>query len=294
MRTITLLFTLLCLTLPAVAAAEPLRILLTNDDGYDQPGIRAMFDALTKAGHQVTMLAPAVNNSGGSSSITIVREIEVKQTEPNIYAVSGTPATAVMVGLGGVFVDNPPDLIVSGINEGANIGPASAFSGTVGAVVTGLRIGAIPGIAISTDPLERATRATANLTHYAEVAAFTVRLIDKLIAQRAQHDGRLLPAGIALNVNYPPLAADRVKGVKIAEHGTTMPFQVGFKRMPNGNYALQFDAATAAQPAPADAPEADTTAFRAGYIAIVPMDGEYTAPAWNSVLDERKLEALQP
>lgn len=293
MRAITLLFTLLFLALPPVVAAEPLRILLTNDDGYDQPGIRALFDALTKAGHQVTLLGPATNSSGGSSSITIVREIEVKQTEPNIYAVSGTPATAVMVGLGGVFVDKAPDLIVSGINEGANLGPAAAFSGTVGAVVTGLRIGAVPGIAISTDPLQRETRAPANIAHYAEVAAFTVRLIDQLAAQRAQHGGRLLPTGIALNVNYPPLSADKVKGVKIAEHGSTMPHQVGFKKMPNGNYALNFNAA-AAKAAPADAPEADTSLFHAGYIAIVPIDGEYTAPAWNSVLEGRKLEAVKP
>ncbi len=110
---------------PASAApgtpAGPLRILLTNDDGFDAVGIRTLFQRLTAAGYDVTIVAPLTNQSGTGTKMMSSTTLTVKHPEPRVWAVDGTPGDAVSFGLSEVFADRAPDLVVSGTNFGPNL-----------------------------------------------------------------------------------------------------------------------------------------------------------------------------
>ncbi|MCB1646367.1 MAG: 5'/3'-nucleotidase SurE, partial [Pseudomonadales bacterium] len=142
-------FTLLLIVICQSCLADPLRILLTNDDGYKAPGIRAMYKALIHAGHDVTIVAPATQQSGSAASITS-GGVSINEAEPGIWSVDGRPADAVRVGIGHIMKDNPPDLVISGANFGQNVGYDTNVSGTVGAAITALQLG-FRAIAISVE-----------------------------------------------------------------------------------------------------------------------------------------------
>ena len=254
--------------------ATPLDILLTNDDGYDQPGIVALHRALTEAGHRVLLAAPARNASGSSTSLTLA-PIAVRQIEANIYAVQASPATAVLLAVSALFPDGPPDLVISGINKGANLGPATPVSGTVGATVAAALIARppIPGIAVSTDPLTESETTPENLQHLADTAQFVVRLVARL--QQANCTGALLPRGVALNVNYPPVPRKAVKGLKLTHQGKGALFSLVYERAEDDGDTFMPDFTIL--PQNDDRGDGDTGAFDAGYITIVPIDADFTA-----------------
>jgi 5'-nucleotidase len=124
-----------------------MKILLTNDDGYDAKGIKILFERLQKYG-DVTLVAPEKHMSGTSMSRSFWDKIEVKQHEENIYSVNGTPADSVVIALHGLNIR--PDLVVSGINNGYNLSSDTAYSGTIGAAMEAVKVG-IPAIAFSSD-----------------------------------------------------------------------------------------------------------------------------------------------
>ncbi|MDH4063715.1 MAG: 5'/3'-nucleotidase SurE, partial [Acidobacteriota bacterium] len=111
------------------------------------PGIRALLDSLRAEGHDVTLVAPATNQSGTSAALTLgVVSVTPDPTDPGIFAVGGTPATSVLLGVTGILgPGRRPDLIVSGTNDGANLGPATVISGTVGATIVALPSRAVTG-----------------------------------------------------------------------------------------------------------------------------------------------------
>ena len=174
-----------------------LRIMLTNDDGWNAPGIIAVYDALVAEGHEVIMVAPLTNQSGVGGRITFGGALTVTQPEAGKYVVAGSPADATEFGLSVVYAGAPPDLVISGTNAGQNIAAATVHSGTVGAAVTALNDG-VPAIAISTEiSLTGATPPPP----FVETAAFLVQLLDEL---QDEADGdALMPLGVGLNVNYP-------------------------------------------------------------------------------------------
>ena len=143
-----LIFLTLVICLP-VNAAQSLRILLTNDDGFESPGLRALNEALSAAGHDVYVIAPASQQSGASASVT-TRGVKVTELPDNVWSVHGRPADAVRVGLGYIMHDYPPDLVVSGANFGQNTGQDVNVSGTFGAAITAHQLG-IPAIAVSVE-----------------------------------------------------------------------------------------------------------------------------------------------
>jgi 5'/3'-nucleotidase SurE len=154
---------------PALAAGDlcgsgPLDILATNDDGYDSPGIRGLYKALRSAGHRVTIVAPTTNMSGTSGSLTR-SEISVVRdsSDSNVIGVTATPASSTLIAVEAPLVSVRPDLVVSGINDGENLSAAIAFSGTVGAVIAGVRLldPPIPGIAVSAARAEQKAGAPA-------------------------------------------------------------------------------------------------------------------------------------
>lgn len=187
-----------------------MRILVSNDDGVEAPGIRALAEALAPLG-EVIVCAPDREQSATSRSISLHRPLRIERL-PNWgdierWAVDGTPTDAVYIGLNHVLKDRPPDVVASGINRGANLANDVHYSGTVAAAMEGC-VGGLPSFAIS---LVRGGRgAHANAGHdYSHAAKFAPHLAREL-------GKRGLPRGTLLNVNVPP---GEPRGVQITTVG---------------------------------------------------------------------------
>jgi 5'-nucleotidase len=164
------------------------RILITNDDGYFSDGINELFKALSR-NHDVYMVAPDREQSASSHSLTLNRPLRVHRLDARRYAIDGTPTDCVMLAIHLIFPKQRPDMIISGINHGANMGDDVTYSGTVAATIEG-SILKIPSIAVSMAHYEPAMAMN-------RAARFVVRLI------RAYDSFDLDPA-VFLNVNLPP------------------------------------------------------------------------------------------
>ena len=116
-----------------------MRILISNDDGYQAQGIRLLADSLKELA-EVTVVAPDRNCSGASNSLTLERPLRVEQAEPNVYFVNGTPTDCVHLAITGLLGDEP-DMVISGVNHGANLGDDVLYSGTVAAAMEGRFLG---------------------------------------------------------------------------------------------------------------------------------------------------------
>lgn len=276
--------------------AGALDIALTNDDGWNAPGVQALKEALRDAGHTVTLAGPLTNQSGSSAAVDLVALRVTKQAEDE-YSValvdgvtSAKPATSGLIAVGIVQEKGRlPDLLVSGINAGNNLGALTQVSGTVGAAIGAVAAsfnGAVPAIAISTD--EPDCDAACQEHHYSVVAQFIVKFIAHLETKPGflASEDRLLPDGIGLNINYP--ASDSILGVKVAVQGQTAQLD-GLQIV--GNFrCLTGACSTLANPgdsrvgglqvlpdATPDIRNADTGYFTDGYVTIVPITPDYTA-----------------
>ncbi|WP_114853665.1 5'/3'-nucleotidase SurE [Brachybacterium sp. YJGR34] len=247
---------------------EPLSIMLTNDDGWDAPGITAVYDALVASGHSVTLVAPAANQSGSGARTTYSGALAVGQPEPGKYWVEGSPADAAEFGLSTVFADEAPDLVISGSNTGQNIGAASITSGTVGAAATALNEG-VPAIAVSTE------RAPDGGGPYAETADFVVDLVDSL--DEHSKKGAILPTGVGLNVNYPIVDdGGEPEGVEITSTGTGfVDVEHSGGSLPEVGEETTFDIATTMTSETVKG--ADTTALDEDKVAVTVITGNYDA-----------------
>lgn len=216
-----LLLTWLILGMQA-GAAYALDILLTNDDGWDSPGIEAVAAALRADGHEVTVVAPLAQQSGSGMKITF-GELALVEQRPGVWSLDGSPADAIGAGLAYVLDGESPDLVVSGANFGQNLGNNVMLSGTVGAAMMAVLRG-VPAIAVSVglDLAEAGDepRFASTLAAFPGAATFTARLVAALAAQ--PEGAPLLPAGTMLNVNYParaPGAPESVAWVPASRHG---------------------------------------------------------------------------
>ncbi|GAA4494373.1 5'/3'-nucleotidase SurE [Gluconacetobacter tumulicola] len=124
------------------------RILLTNDDGIDAPGLAILVEIAATLAPEIWVVAPERDQSGTSHALSLHDPLRVVQRGERRYGVTGTPGDCVVMGVSHLMADQPPDLILSGVNRGANLGMETVFSGTVGAAMTGLLLG-IPSIALS-------------------------------------------------------------------------------------------------------------------------------------------------
>ncbi len=175
------------------------RILVTNDDGIFSEGLTALAKALEAIG-EVTVVAPASEQSASAHSLTLTRPLRLRTIDERHYSVDGTPTDCVVLALAKIMADKMPDIVVSGINYGANLGDDVTYSGTVAGALEGAVFG-LPGIAVSL-----ATRNDYDFTYAAEFAA-------KLTAKVLQEG---LPKGVLLNVNIPP---GEIRGVQWAHQG---------------------------------------------------------------------------
>jgi 5'-nucleotidase len=178
-----------------------MRILVSNDDGYFSPGIAALAQAMQTFG-EVTVVAPEADRSGASNSLTLDRPLYVRRSSQGFYYVNGTPTDCVHVAVTG-FLDHRPDLVVSGINNSANLAEDTLYSGTVAAAMEGYLLG-LPAIAFSL-----ASRSFEHLETAVAVAQQVVRrLIDQPFAK-----ARLL------NVNIPAVPMDELQGYELTRLG---------------------------------------------------------------------------
>jgi 5'-nucleotidase len=269
------------LLLAGVAAADApdatLRILLTNDDGVEAPGIRVMRAALTKEGHRLIVVAPSGNRSGASVSITTSGSIGLREIEPDVWSVDGTPADCARLAVTRILKE-PVDLAISGINFGQNLGLGTISSGTVGAAVTATGLG-IPAIAISQAVDPEDVRNT--VRYYPDAAALVVALVDLLVANRG--DGPILPEGVTLNVNHPPLHRSALNGVRLTRQGRSTLYTIVYEAADDGSVMMGFQPSTKKEPVA----NADTTAIAEGYVSITPLDASWTAGA-------AEIESLEP
>ncbi len=162
-------------------------VLLSNDDGYASPGIRAMRDALVAAGADVVLIAPENEQSASSHALSLHRPLRLRAVEPGVFALDGTPADCVYVGLhaGTRVLPGRPDLIVAGINRGMNLGQDAFYSGTIAAAREGALRG-IPALATSAHP------------------SLDLRAVAGLSARVALQLRDVVSRGILLNLNVPP------------------------------------------------------------------------------------------
>ena len=264
-------------------APRPLRIMLTNDDGWSAQGITTIYDALVAAGHDVTLVAPLANNSGMGGKIALGGTLKVTQPEPHKYAVDGTPSDAAEFGFHTVYADRAPDLVISGTNKGQNLAALQIHSGTLAAAATSLNNG-VPAIAISTGWDYADPHADPNSFPYDFTADYLLHLLDQL-QSAAKPGAPILPQGIGLNVNYPYVDGGhgRARGVKVLASGSgyaDLSYQ-GASLPPVGGqstYTIGADLFDSAEP------NADDVWFRRGYVTITPIHGNYDAPVQGTAL----------
>ncbi|MEU9863625.1 5'/3'-nucleotidase SurE [Streptomyces sp. NPDC047971] len=270
------------------APAAPLRILLTNDDGYNAPGIRKAFERLTAAGHDVTIVAPLTNQSGTGTKMSSAPTITVKHPEPKVWAVDGSPGDSVAFGLSEVFEGRAPDLVVSGTNFGPNVAGLASHSGTVGGAVTAVESG-VPAIALSTGGLSVPDPVT-TVNAMGPTLDFAVKLIDRL-RTRAK-SGPLLPKGVGLNVNHPVVGADG-KGTAAGVSSTFQDPQTILE--PNytdaGDGTWKVDVTVDMRPA---AKGGDVEAIIAGRIAVSPMNANWNTGAADHAVTSTLIAGLRP
>src|SRR5919205_897235 len=178
-----------------------MRILVSNDDGYFAPGITVLAEALSSCA-EVTVVAPERDRSGSSNSLTLDRPLSVRRASNGFLFVNGTPTDCVHLAVTGLLEDLP-DMVVSGINHGANMGDDTIYSGTVAAATEGFLLG-IPSIAVSL-----ASKAGGN---YPAAASIVAELIE-------HYRSKPLPAPMLLNVNVPDLPRSLIKRVEITRLG---------------------------------------------------------------------------
>jgi 5'/3'-nucleotidase SurE len=278
---------------PAICGDGPLEILLTNDDGYQAPGIRALYDALRQAGHHVRLAAPVTNASGSSLSFTwSTVSVVTDPADPNVIGISATPATAVVLAATALYPPGRgPDLVVSGINDGANTGSLLALSGTVGAALAGtvLLDPPVPGIAVSAGrtgtPSAPHARSPEEL---ARVATHLARLVSGTRAWFCE-GGKLLRSTTVLNVNYPARPMAEVRGIGVARQGRSTDLRLRFEPSGPAVYeSRQLPAAPAS-----DAADSDVMLLGEGYVTVTPISahlGEHDVPVEDL---ERRLAATK-
>ena len=184
-----------------------MRILVTNDDGITAPGLVALEAIAAELSDDVWVVAPAEEQSGAGHSLTLSKPVRLREISPKRYAVQGTPTDCVMLALGAVLKDAKPDLILSGVNRGGNLAEDVTYSGTVSAAMEGCLAG-IRSIALSQVMADYAMGKEDFSTATTHGAAI-IRHIQ----------GIDWPPGVLININFPPVAADKVAGVRVTEQG---------------------------------------------------------------------------
>ena len=236
-----------------------MRILVSNDDGYFSPGIMLLAEGLRKLG-EVTVVAPERDRSGASNSLTLDRPLTVRRAPNGFFSVNGTPTDCVHIAVTGLL-DFLPDVVVSGVNLGANMGDDTIYSGTVAAAAEGYLLG-IPSLAVSLADKEG--------KHFASAVGAARDVVERL---------RRAPLGepVLLNVNVPDVAPAALRGMELTRLGRRHKAEPVVKiRTPRGESAYWIGPAGSA----ADAgPGTDFHAVEQGRVSVTPLRMDLTSNA---------------
>lgn len=266
----------------SASAAPRLTIVLTNDDGYDQPGIHILRDALVAAGHNAVIVAPLTNQSGRGTGVfgDLGGKLNLQfHAAENAWSVDGTPSDTVRVAL--EILKLRPDLVISGINFGENLGIVANHSGTVSASVWALESG-YPAMAVSAGMNFAEADLTppfpSTITAMKTAAPWVVELLNALDAGR--HPGEpLLPKGIGLNINYPAVPHPGPVVLTTLSRGYNT---LSYELKPAADFAITGNIVNEIHtwPAPLNPDkENDAEMFACGYITVTPIDGDWTGSA---------------
>ncbi len=243
-----------------------MRILLSNDDGYFAPGLAVLAETLS-AHAEVTVVAPERDRSGASNSLTLDRPLILRRSHTGFHYVNGTPTDCVHLAVTGMLADLP-DMVISGINHGANMGDDTIYSGTVAAATEGFLLG-IPSIAISLVNASRGNFATA-----AKVVAGVVE----------RYQRQPFAAPILLNINVPDVPFDALQGVEVTRLGKRHKAEpVVTSETPRGQTVYWVGAAGAAQDA---GQGTDFHAVSRNAVSVTPLQIDLTQFAQMNPLRE--------
>lgn len=241
-----------------------MRILLSNDDGYFAPGLAALAAALAGLG-EVVVVAPEQNRSGASNSLTLDRPLMLKQAANGFHFVNGTPTDCVHLAVTGML-DTLPDIIVSGINNGANMGDDTIYSGTVAAATEGYLLG-IPSIAISLTSFEG--------RNFAAAGQVARELVERYMANPVNQP-------VLLNVNVPDIPYAELKGIEVTRLGRRHKAEPVVKMVSPRNETMYWIGAAGAA---ADAgPGTDFNAVERGFVSVTPLQVDLTHAAQLPVI----------
>ncbi|KTD67663.1 Acid phosphatase SurE (Stationary phase survival protein) [Legionella santicrucis] len=233
-----------------------MRVLISNDDGVFAPGINILAKELSTF-VDIEVVAPDRNRSGASNSLTLSQPIKVKKLENGYYSVEGTPTDCVHLAVTG-FLNSEIDMVVSGINEGGNLGDDILYSGTVAAAMEGRYLG-LPALAISM---------VGHDIQYYETAAIIAK---QLVMQLSIHR---LPSQTILNVNIPNLPLDKIKGLQVTRLGTRHGAEPVVKDTDPRGRPIYWIGLPGAE---ADAgPGTDFYAINEGYVSVTPLHLDMT------------------
>lgn len=235
-----------------------MRVLVSNDDGVEAPGIRILAARLAAVG-EVTVVAPDRDRSGASNSLTLDQPIRVKRLDNGHYRVAGTPTDCVHLALAGLL-DHEPDIVVSGINNSANLGDDVIYSGTVAAAMEGRFLG-LPAIAVSLCSRDHKGE------HFDAAAEAAAVIMQRLLVDP-------LPANTILNVNVPDRPWAEIRGFEVTRLGHRHRSEPCIAQEdPRGRPIWWIGAAGAEQDA---GPGTDFHSVRMGYISITPIHVDLT------------------
>ena len=252
-----------------------MRILLTNDDGIHAPGFAALERIASELSDDIWAVAPAEEQSGAGHSLTLSRPIRVRKLGDRRFAVRGTPTDSVMMALAHIMKDARPDLILSGVNRGANLAEDVTYSGTVSAAMEGALAG-VRSIALSqVYPRE----GMGDAVPFATAEAWAGRVIRPLLE---------LPfrSGTLTNVNFPALPADQVKGIRVCAQGLRDygRLQVDERTDPRGYNYYWFGLGPAKE---TPAHDTDLEAIADGFVALTPLQLDLTDNVARKVMEDK-------
>ncbi|MGN6619841.1 MAG: 5'/3'-nucleotidase SurE [Sphingomonas sp.] len=250
-----------------------MRILLTNDDGYHAPGLAVLETIARALSDDIWVVAPTEEQSGAGHSLTLTRPLRIRRFDDRRYAVNGTPTDAVMMAIAKIMKDCPPDLILSGVNRGANLAEDVTYSGTVSAAMEGALAG-VRAIALSQ---VYAREGMGDTVPFGAAAAWGERVLRPLI------DAPLAPRTL-INANFPAVPADQVKGVRVVGQGLRDygRLQIVSNRDPRG-YEYHWFGLGPTLETPAHA--TDLEAIGDGYVAVTPLHLDLTHRESLAMLD---------
>ena len=253
-----------------------MKILLTNDDGIEAPGLEALIGIL-KEEHKCLVVAPASEKSASSHSLTLGQKLIVEERAPGRFAVQGTPADCVKFALS-ELEDFKPDLLISGINPGPNTGVSVYYSGTISAAREGL-INRVPAMAVSVG-----SKTAADFSCAASFTRFLIKGYEKGV----------FPRGVLLNVNIPSLPESEIQGIKIARQAPSH-FIEEFIRESVSNHQRIYQLAGEIEVFDPDG-TTDEEVLSEGFISVTPLKLDLTDYSAMPILEEwiKKKEASWP